>query len=114
MRMRADWSRYNPGIAAYIQSFGRFRIPLDIVYGPRMPEGQLLPEVLQTSTLFHALDNARSLQPAKNNSSSGWHDTLIWQLSEALASEGNFVNGWHHRTHASTQIISTAMPFAKT
>ena len=70
VRMRADWSRYNPEIAAYIQSFGRFGIPLDIVYGPRTPQGQLLPEVLQTSSLVRALDNANSSQTAKSNSSS--------------------------------------------
>ena len=69
VRMRADWSRYNPGVLAYIQGFGRFGIPLDVVYGPRMPQGQLLPEILQTSTLFHALDNATPAKTAKSNSS---------------------------------------------
>ncbi|SDG14456.1 protein-disulfide reductase DsbD family protein [Paraburkholderia phenazinium] len=76
VRMRADWSRYNPGVLAYIQGFGRFGIPLDVVYGPRMPQGQLLPEVLQTSTLFRALDNATPPQTAKSNSSAGWHGTI--------------------------------------
>ena len=71
VRMRADWSRYNPGVLAYIQDFGRFGIPLDVVYGPRMPQGQLLPEVLQTSTLFRALDNASLPQTAKSHSSAG-------------------------------------------
>jgi suppressor for copper-sensitivity B len=71
VRMRADWSRYNPGVLTYIQGFGRFGIPLDVVYGPHVPQGQLLPEVLQTSTLFHALDNAKSPQTAKSNSSPG-------------------------------------------
>lgn len=71
VRMRADWSRYNPGVLAYIQGFGRFGIPLDVVYGPRMPQGQLLPEILQTSTLFHALDNATPAKTAKSNSSAG-------------------------------------------
>ncbi|APR35120.1 protein-disulfide reductase DsbD family protein [Paraburkholderia sp. SOS3] len=58
VRMRADWSRYNPQIAGYVQSFGRFGIPLDVVYGPRQPQGHLLPELLQTATLFQALDGA--------------------------------------------------------
>ncbi|RKR45251.1 suppressor for copper-sensitivity B [Paraburkholderia sp. BL17N1] len=71
VRMRADWSRYNPGVLAYIQGFGRFGIPLDVVYGPRMPQGQLLPELLQTSTLFRALDNATLPQTAKSHSSAG-------------------------------------------
>jgi suppressor for copper-sensitivity B len=66
--MRADWSRYNPQIAHYIQSFDRFGIPLDVVYGPNRPQGQLLPELLQASTLFRAIDNARS--SADNGSTS--------------------------------------------
>jgi suppressor for copper-sensitivity B len=68
VRMRADWSRYNPQIAHYIQSFDRFGIPLDVVYGPNRPQGQLLPEILQASTLFRAIDNARS--SADNGSTS--------------------------------------------
>jgi suppressor for copper-sensitivity B len=65
VRMRADWSRYNAGVAAYIQGFGRFGIPLDVVYGPHMPRGQLLPEILQISTLFRAIDKAKSSQTGK-------------------------------------------------
>ncbi|AMM18591.1 hypothetical protein AX768_30670 (plasmid) [Burkholderia sp. PAMC 28687] len=56
VRMRADWSRPDPTIAAYIQHFGRFGIPLDVVYGPRMPAGKLLPETLGTAAVIRALD----------------------------------------------------------
>ncbi|CAG9262596.1 protein-disulfide reductase DsbD family protein [Paraburkholderia caribensis] len=69
VRMRADWSRYNPQIARYIQSFGRFGIPLDVVYGPNRPQGQLLPEILQASTLFQAIDSAKTSQSAGNDNS---------------------------------------------
>jgi suppressor for copper-sensitivity B len=62
VRMRADWSRYNPAIADYVQSFGRFGIPLDVVYGPHKPQGQLLPEVLQSATLLHVLDDVQHAQ----------------------------------------------------
>jgi len=62
VRMRADWSRYNPAIAGYVQSFGRFGIPLDVVYGPHKPQGQLLPEVLQSATLLHVLDDVQQGQ----------------------------------------------------
>ncbi|MFC0401413.1 protein-disulfide reductase DsbD family protein [Paraburkholderia rhizosphaerae] len=61
--MRADWSRYDPKIAQYVQGFGRFGIPLDVVYGPGKPQGQLLPEVLQPSTLFAALHSAQTSTP---------------------------------------------------
>ncbi|MBY0380834.1 MAG: thioredoxin family protein [Xanthobacteraceae bacterium] len=58
IRMRADWSRPNPAIAAYIQRFGRFGIPMDVVYGPRNSDGQALPEVLTPTTVLRALDDA--------------------------------------------------------
>lgn len=58
IRMRADWSRPNPAISAYLQRFGRFGIPMDVVYGPRRPQGQALPEVLTPATVIQALDDA--------------------------------------------------------
>ena len=54
--MRADWSRPDPVVARYIQSFGRFGIPLDVVYGPRTPAGEPLPELLTPGTVLRALD----------------------------------------------------------
>lgn len=59
--MRADWSRPDPVIARYIQSFGRFGIPLDVVYGPRRPEGQALPELLSARTVVTALDSVAAV-----------------------------------------------------
>ncbi|HVE06027.1 MAG TPA: protein-disulfide reductase DsbD domain-containing protein [Paraburkholderia sp.] len=67
VRMRADWSHYDPAIAGYVQSFGRFGIPLDVVYGPHKPQGQLLPEVLQSATLLHALDDVRAQPQQKEH-----------------------------------------------
>ncbi len=56
--MRADWTRPDPGIARYIQGFGRFGIPLDVVYGPGRTAGELLPELLTPATVLAALDRA--------------------------------------------------------
>jgi len=65
VRMRADWSRPDPAVAAYIQHFGRFGIPLDVVYGPGEPTGKLLPEVLGTAAVIRELDAAgRRVAPA--------------------------------------------------
>ena len=58
LRMRADWSRPNPEIAAFLQRFGRFGIPFDIVYGPEHPSGEPLPELLTPTLLLAALDRA--------------------------------------------------------
>ncbi len=56
--MRADWSRPDPAIARYIQGFGRYGIPLDVVYGPRRPAGEALPELLTAALVTGALDRA--------------------------------------------------------
>jgi len=70
VRMRADWSRPDPAIAAYIQRFGRFGIPLDVVYGPGEPTGKLLPEVLGTADVIRELDAAgRKMAPARKTGS---------------------------------------------
>lgn len=59
VRMRADWSHADPGIARYVEGFGRAGIPLDVVYGPGAPNGRALPELLNTSAILDALDHAR-------------------------------------------------------
>ena len=56
--MRADWTRPDQAITAYIQSFGRYGIPVNVVYGPGRPEGELLPELLSTELVMKALDRA--------------------------------------------------------
>ena len=58
VRMRADWSRPDAAIAAYLHRFGRYGIPLDVVYGPAQPEGDALPELLTPGLVLTALGNA--------------------------------------------------------
>jgi suppressor for copper-sensitivity B len=58
IRMRADWSRPNPYIADYLHRFARYGIPFDVVYGPQRPDGEALPELLTTSVLLRAIDQA--------------------------------------------------------
>jgi suppressor for copper-sensitivity B len=69
VRMRADWSQPNPSIANYLESFGRYGIPLDVVYGPRRPQREALPELLTPGILFRALDQASSNATASTLSS---------------------------------------------
>ena len=63
-RMRADWSRPDPAINAYLQRFGRFGIPLDVIYGPGRPDGEALPELLSPAVLVAALDHASARSAA--------------------------------------------------
>ena len=56
--MRADWTRPNPAIAAYLGRFGRYGIPFNAVYGPAAPGGLLLPELLTAGAVTGALAQA--------------------------------------------------------
>jgi suppressor for copper-sensitivity B len=44
--VQGDWTRPDPAISAYIQSFGRFGLPFNAVFGPGAPDGIWLPELL--------------------------------------------------------------------
>jgi suppressor for copper-sensitivity B len=56
--MRGDWTRPDPRLTRYLESFGRYGIPFNAVYGPGRPEGELLPELLTAGAVQQALDQA--------------------------------------------------------
>jgi suppressor for copper-sensitivity B len=56
--MRADWTRPSDAIAAYLRSFGRYGIPFNAVYGPALPQGRALPEILTPDRVLQALAEA--------------------------------------------------------
>ncbi len=56
--MRGDWTRPDPAIATYLASFGRYGIPFDAVYGPGLPDGEALPELLTTNAVLGAIERA--------------------------------------------------------
>jgi len=56
--MRADWTRPNPAIDAYLARFGRVGIPFNVVYGPAAPGGLPLPELLTAAAVTEALAQA--------------------------------------------------------
>ena len=57
--MRADWTRPNDTIADYLASFGRYGIPFNVVYGPAVPGGIPLPEILTSDAVLAAMDKAK-------------------------------------------------------
>lgn len=63
--MRADWTRPDPTIIAYLQSFGRYGVPLDVVYGPGAPEGIALPELLTPQAVMGAFRRAGAANRAE-------------------------------------------------
>jgi suppressor for copper-sensitivity B len=62
--LRADWTRPDPAIQAYLASFNRYGIPLNIVYGPGAPAGITLPELLTEDAVLDALRRAASTNSA--------------------------------------------------
>ncbi len=56
--MRADWTRPDPVIAAFLQRFGRYGIPFDVVFGPGAPDGHPLSELLTRGEVTAGLDAA--------------------------------------------------------
>ena len=62
--MRADWTRPDAEIGAYLASYGRYGIPFNIVYGPGAPAGIVLPELLTAGDVGSALDKASRTKAA--------------------------------------------------
>ena len=56
--MRGDWTAPDDGIARYLAGFGRYGIPFDAVYGPALPRGEALPELLSADAVTGALARA--------------------------------------------------------
>lgn len=56
--MRADWTRPDPAISAYLASFGRYGIPFNAVYGPKAPDGIALPELLTSDIVVETAARA--------------------------------------------------------
>jgi suppressor for copper-sensitivity B len=59
--MRADWTRPDPAVTAYLQSFGRYGVPLDVIYGPGAPQGLALPELLTSEAVMDAFRRAAAV-----------------------------------------------------
>lgn len=65
--VRANWTRPDARIAEYLQSFGRYGIPFNIVFGPDAPGAIVLPELLTTHAVLTAFaeskHRAKSIEP---------------------------------------------------
>ncbi len=60
LAMQADWTRPDAVIAGYLAGFGRYGIPFNAVYGPKAPDGIVLPELLSEAAVMDALRKASS------------------------------------------------------
>ena len=60
--LRADWTRPDPAVQAYLASFNRYGIPFNAVYGPGAPSGIALPEILSEEVVLRAFQQAAATQ----------------------------------------------------
>jgi suppressor for copper-sensitivity B len=65
--VQGNWTRPDEGIARFMRTHGRFGIPFNIVFGPNAPDGIALPELLSTSALIAAFDQAAKAPLASSN-----------------------------------------------
>ncbi|MCG8356361.1 MAG: thioredoxin family protein [Kiloniellales bacterium] len=56
--MRGDWTLPSDAISDYLASFGRYGIPFNAVYGPGLPDGEALPELLTVEAVLDAIERA--------------------------------------------------------
>lgn len=59
IRQVGDWTRSDPEITAFLASHHRAGIPFDIIYGPKNPEGLILPEILAPRDIKAAISAVR-------------------------------------------------------
>jgi suppressor for copper-sensitivity B len=56
--LRADWTRPDADIAAFLASHGRYGIPFNIILRPGGAPAIILPELLRDTAVLTALENA--------------------------------------------------------
>ncbi|WP_421782832.1 protein-disulfide reductase DsbD family protein [Kiloniella litopenaei] len=56
--MQADWTLPSDTITAYLESYNRYGIPFNIIYGPGAPEGIVLSELLTIDEVLSAFGQA--------------------------------------------------------
>ncbi|WOT07032.1 protein-disulfide reductase DsbD family protein [Shewanella youngdeokensis] len=53
-----DWTKPSAAITDYLQSYNRYGVPFNIVYGPNAPDGIPLPVILTTEQVLAAIEQA--------------------------------------------------------
>ena len=59
-KIRGDLTKPNREINKYINSFGRFGIPFNVIYSSSAPQGILLPEVLTVQNLLSTFESIKN------------------------------------------------------
>jgi len=57
--MNGDWTVRSDSVTAYLQSFERYGVPFNIVYGPAAPNGIELSTILNSDDVLNAIQRAK-------------------------------------------------------
>lgn len=57
--MQGDWTVPSDSVTSYLQSYDRFGVPFNIVFGPGAPNGIELPVILTSDDVISAIEKAR-------------------------------------------------------
>ena len=57
--LRLDWTKPNDEIKNFLVKNSRFGIPFNKIYGPLMPNGRILPELLSVKLIREHIENAK-------------------------------------------------------
>ncbi|WP_218048890.1 protein-disulfide reductase DsbD family protein [Curvivirga aplysinae] len=58
--MQADWTLPNDDILSYLQTYGRYGIPFNIIYSPDKPKGVILPELLTVESMLEKIEESET------------------------------------------------------
>lgn len=61
--LRGDWSLPSDEIASFLKSRGQVAVPFNQIYGPGLPQGQVLPTLLTRDAVLNASGEAKGNQP---------------------------------------------------
>ena len=56
IKLRGDWTLQNQEITNYLESIGKYGIPLNILYSPSNPNGYIFSEILNKKELIFELN----------------------------------------------------------
>ncbi|MDO6928639.1 hypothetical protein PXY50_22415, partial [Acinetobacter baumannii] len=57
--LRGDWSRPSADISQFLTARGSAAVPFNQIYGPELPQGQILPALLDREHLLATLSAAK-------------------------------------------------------
>lgn len=61
--LRGDWTKPSPDINAFLQKRGHLAVPFNQIYGPALPDGEILSPLLDKETLLHLLNQSQGIEP---------------------------------------------------